>query len=147
MSATGFLSRISLVLTCALAACGKKEQPIEPFVSATAGSFKFYSSGQMVTNAKTTVGPTTSMLIQAVMPGSGATLTLWIKNYSGALDTISIDSLHAAATWLPPTPSIETRSVSGTLIITESTPAYKGIFNFICSDTTRVQGEFKVPPR
>jgi hypothetical protein len=141
------MNRLSpvFVLCCLLAACGKREKPIEPYINAVAGAEKFYTSGKMVTTTKGTAGATPSMLIEGVMP-NGATIKIWIKNYTGALDTLSMDSTDATGSYLPPTPSIEAPGVSGVLIVTEATPAFKGIFEFKCIDSTRVKGDFKVAP-
>jgi hypothetical protein len=57
-----------------------------------------------------------------------------------------MDSTDATGSYLPPTPSIEAPGVSGVLIVTEATPAFKGIFEFKCIDSTRVKGDFKVAP-
>lgn len=136
---------IFLLLLCVLAACGKREQPIEPVVEADAGGYRFYTSGKLVTTQKSVTGANPSMYIEAVMT-TRATIKLWIRNYSGALDTLQMDSTGAAGAYIPETPSIERLAVRGQLIVTEATPAFKGTFDFICSDSTRVTGNFKVAP-
>ncbi|GAA4460875.1 hypothetical protein GCM10023093_04460 [Nemorincola caseinilytica] len=129
-----------------LTACGKKEKPVDPYVAATVGSYKFYSSGQLVKTTKGTYGTASSMYIEAVMPAGGATIKLWIAKYTGALDTLQIDSVDAAASFVPETPSVEKFAAYGQLIVTESTPVFRATFDFICTDSTRVYGDLKVAP-
>lgn len=133
------------VLCCLLAACGKREKPIEPYINAVAGAEKFYTSGKMVTTAKGTNGTNPTMQIEGVMP-NGATIKLYIKNYTGALDTLAMDGSDVSGSYLPPTPSIEAPGVWGALIVNEATPAFKGTFEFKCVDSTIVRGDFKVAP-
>lgn len=134
-----------LLLLCILISCAKKEKAIEPVVDANAGGYKFYTSGKMVSTEKSVSGTTPSMFISAVMPG-GATIKLWVRNYNGALDTLQMDSTDASGGFVPETPSIEKFAAYGQLIVTEATPAFKGTFDFICTDATRVTGNFKVAP-
>lgn len=148
-SATTLMKNFStffLLTICMLVACRRKEKPVEPYVAATAGTYKFFSSGQLVKTEKGTYGAHPSYYIEAVTPSGGATIKLWIRNYSGALDTLDLDSTDAAASFIPETPSIEKLAAYGKLIVTETTPTFRATFDFICTDTTRVYGDFKVAP-
>ena len=129
-----------------LAACKRKERPVDPYVAATVGAYKFYSSGKLVTTEKGTYGTAPSYYIEAVAPAGGATIKLWVRRYTGALDTLQLDSTGGAASFVPETPSIEKFASHGQLIITETTPIFRGRFDFICTDSTRVNGDFKVAP-
>ncbi len=136
---------LALPLLLTLNGCKKKENKTDPFVTATAGNFQFYSSGKMVTTSKDPAGTYNSLNIEGLMP-SGATIKLWIKNYSGRLESLSMDSTDASASYLPVTPSIEVRSVHGTLTVTSAEPMFSGTFTFTCTDSTVVTGNFSVNP-
>ncbi len=136
------LSAITLLL---LYGCNKKENIPAPYITAFADDFPFFASSAQVSTFKSDGGTYTSLEVTGVM-GSGATMKLWIRNYSGALDTLSMDSTGASATFLPVTPSVEVKSSYGQLIITSSTPTLKGEFDFTCNDSTKVKGSFQVIP-
>jgi hypothetical protein len=135
-----------LLVLCAFTSCGKKEKAIEPVVEANAGGYKFYTSGKRVSTEKSVSGTTPSMYIEATMPKGGAMIKIWIRNYTGALDTLQMDSTDATGSFVPETPSIEKIAAHGQLIVTEATPSFKGTFDFICTDATHVTGNFKVAP-
>lgn len=135
-----------LLVLCAFASCGKKERAIEPVVEANADGYKFYTSGKRVSTEKSVSGTTPSMYIEASMPKGGAMIKIWIRNYTGALDTLQMDSTDATGSFVPETPSIEKLAAHGQLIVTEATPSFKGTFDFICTDATHVTGSFKVAP-
>jgi len=134
-----------LLVLLAVAGC-KKEEKIEPVVTAKAGNFQFYSSGKMVTSHKDAATTYSSVDIEGLM-ANGASLKIWINTYTGRLDTLAItpDSTSVAASFLPPTPAIESEAIHGSLIILSVTPSFSGTFSFTCSDSTQVTGTFKVP--
>jgi hypothetical protein len=136
---------LTLPLLLTLNGCKKKENNTDPFVSAKAGLYTFYSSGKMVTSSKTAGGSYNSVDIEGLMP-SGATIKLWIKAFSGRLDTLQMDSTDASASYLPPTPSVEVTAVHGTLIFTSAEPMISGDFSFVCTDSTLVTGKFSIKP-
>lgn len=136
---------ITLLLTTVLASCKKKDDTIEPFVAAKTGNFNFFASGKMVTSTKTPSGVNQASEIQGVMP-SGATIKLWMRNFSGMLETYPLDSTLASASYTPETPSVEKISVHGSLTITSVTPAIRGTFTFTCPDSSVVSGDFGVNP-
>lgn len=136
---------IALILTSLLTSCKKKDDKIEPFVTAKTGNFNFFASGKMVTNTKIPSGVNQSTEIQGVM-ANGATVKIWMRNFEGRLETLPLDSTLASASYLAPTPSIEKISVHGTLTITSVTPAIRGRFVFTCIDSSVVTGDFGVNP-
>jgi hypothetical protein len=136
------LTSIALVT---LASCGKKDKPVDPEVSARIGNFVFYSSGKMVTAKREASVPSGPVSIEGLM-SNGATLRLWIRSYVEKPGILNMDSTDAAATYLPPTPSLEVRAVRGTLSITQVTPVVTGTYFFVCNDSTAVNGSFKINP-
>jgi hypothetical protein len=136
---------LTIILLFTVSACKKKEVIPDPFISATADNYSFFASGKTVSSYKSVMGTYTSLQIEGVM-ASGASMTLWIKNYSGTLDSLSLDSTTASATYLPVTPSVSVTSVYGKLVIKSVTPALTGNFEYTCTDSTKVKGSFRVIP-
>ena len=136
------LTSIALI---SLASCRKKDDTIDPEVSAHIGNYVFYSSGKMVTAKREASVPSGPVSIEGLM-SNGATLRLWIRSYVERPGILNLDSSDAAATYLPPTPSIEVRSVRGILNITQVTPVVTGTYFFVCTDSTAVNGSFKINP-
>jgi hypothetical protein len=138
-----YLLIILLPLLFTFSACKRDAADPDPYISAKAGTYPFYASGKFITTTKNAAGSYNSLEILGVM-ANGATVKLWIKNYSGALDSLALDSVNAAASYLPPIPSIEALAVHGNLVITNATPQLKGRFTFTCTDSTVVIGDFSV---
>ena len=76
--------------------------------------------------------------------GSGAMIKLWIKDFTGKLETYQLDSVQGTATYLPPTPSVEKPAARGMVHIISVTPRLTGIFFFKCIDSIEVIGSFDV---
>jgi hypothetical protein len=137
------LFTLGLLLT--VTACKKKEEIPDNYITASVGAFRFFASGSTVTTEKGLAGAS-SLEVMGVM-SNGATLKIWIKNYSGTLVTLPLDSVSASASFLPVTPSVEMAAVHGTLTIKKVTPVLAGTFIFTCPDSSVVDGNFSVLPR
>lgn len=139
--------RLSIILIglVIVASCKKKEGPRTHYVSAKAGTFDFYASGSYITTKQDHSGTGATLSVNGIMP-SGAAVALWIDPFTGKLDTLSLDGASAGASFLRPTPAIESPAVYGTLIITGVTPDVTGVFTFTCTDSTHVTGHFNVAP-
>lgn len=136
---------LATLLAISLLGCGKKEVLPDPYISAFADDFPFFASGEQISTYKSDGGTYTSLEIEGVM-ASGATMKLWVRNFSGALDSVSLDSTGGSATFLPITPSVAVTSLYGKLVITSATPTLDGRYEFTCTDSTKVSGTFRVLP-
>lgn len=136
---------VLFTLALLLVSCNKRETPKVRFVSANADNYMFFSTGTMLKRTKTNSGTGPALVVEGIM-ASGATMKFYIDGYTGALDTFMLDSIQSVATYLSPTPAVETYSVRGHFIITKSTPDLIGEFSFVCSDSTKVVGTFNLAP-
>lgn len=140
------MKQLSLLVFCliALAACRKDEKHTAQ-ISAKAGTLDFYASGGLVTGAKEAHGTLNVAHIEGSMP-NGATIKLWIKDYTGRLEVYEVDSVHGDAAYVPPTPSVEKAAARGFITIKSVTPRFAGLFYFKCEDSTEVSGVFDIDP-
>lgn len=148
MTITGLYRRLyilPILLLLLLSACRKKEQIPENFITATADGIRFFASGKTVTTNRAVAGTSSQLEITGVM-ASGSTMTLWIRNFTGTLVALSMDSTEASGSYLPETPSVEYASVHGVLTIKTVTPTITGTFHFVCVDSTVVDGNFSALP-
>jgi hypothetical protein len=136
---------LPFLLLFLFSACRKKEQLPENFITATANGTRFFASGKTVTTNRAVAGTSSPLEIQGVM-ASGSTMKLWIRNYTGTLVDLSMDSTDASGSYLAETPSVEYASVHGVLTIKTVTPTITGTFHFVCVDSTVVDGNFSALP-
>ncbi len=137
-----YIPLLFIVCMCALAAC-KKDPPRTHYISARIGNLSFYASGKTVTRSFNTVSPTFQM--EGVL-STGATIKIALNNYASHPDTFQLDGVNSTASWIAPTPSVETPAVRGYLIVKTITPDVTGIFQYACADSSVVTGDFNVAP-
>lgn len=133
---------ISILSVWVLWGCNKEKKQ-DPYITAKAGVDEFYASGGRVTRNTQKYSSYTSATVEGTA-GNGATIRLWIKDFTGKLEVYQLDSTEGAATYLPPTPSIEKPSARGFVYIQTVTPRLTGFFFFKCIDSTEVSGMFGV---
>src|SRR5262245_34855362 len=103
------ISLILIVLFSLLAhsSC-KKVQPRTHYVSAKIGSTIFYASGNFVTTHRAPTNPT--LQVEGVM-SNGSTIKLALNNYASKPQTFLLDGTNSNASYIPPTPGVETFAV------------------------------------
>lgn len=136
-----FLLFILSILT--ITACKKKETPSTRYISAKIGTANFYTSGTLVTRQRNPTNP--NLQFEGVM-STGATMKFWVNGFTDQLLTFPIDGISSGASYLGPTPSIELQAVHGNLVFLTVTPDITGTFEFTCSDSSVVVGEFNIAP-
>lgn len=112
-------------------------------MTAKAGINDFYASGSRVKGNTQKYSSYTSATIEGTA-ADGSTVKLWIKDYTGKLDTYQLDSTQGAAAYQPPLPSVEKAGARGFLQIKTVTPKLTGTFYFKCIDSTEVLGSFDI---
>ncbi len=139
------MKNIFLLFTLLLTftACDKKEKPRTHYVSATLRNSNFYSSGDLLHTHRNPAVP--DLQIEATM-ASGATLKIWMNDFSGNLVTFPFDSITSGASYLGPTPSVELPAVHGSVTILTVTPDITGIFHFTLPDSMLIVGNFNIAP-
>ena len=136
-------SLLAISILALLATGCTKEKKQDPSMTAKAGIHDFYASGSRVKANTQKYSSYTSAFIEGTA-ADGSMVKLWIKDYTGALDTYQLDSTQGAANYLPPTPSVENPGARGFVQIWTVTPKLTGIFYFKCIDSTDVLGTFDV---
>ncbi len=136
---------LAISLLTALAAGCKKEKKQDPYITAKAGIYDFYASGGRVASSTQKYSSYTSATVEGAT-SDGAMITLWIRDFTGKLESYQLDSTQGAATYRPPTPSVDNPAVRGNLHILSVTPRLRGIFQFKCADSIEVIGSFDVDP-
>lgn len=130
------------VLAILTTGCNKEKKQY-PSITAKAGIRSFYASGSKVTGKTQKYSSYTSAFVEGTS-ADGSMVKLWIKDYTGKLDTYQLDSTQGAAAYQPPLPSVENPGSRGFVQIWTVTPRLTGIFYFKCEDSTDVLGTFDV---
>jgi len=136
-------SLLAISILALLATGCNKEKKQDPAITAKAGINDFYASGSRVKGSTQKYSSYTSAFIEGTA-GDGSMIKLWIKDYTGKLETYQLDSSQGAAAYLPPIPSVEKPGARGFVQILTVTPKFTGIFYFKCIDSTEVVGTFDV---